>query len=279
MKILILAYDGLDFNLIIKYKLKNILQKINGQISVSNFEHLLTPVIWCTFITGELPEKHGVKGWWTVSSDSKVDLLFYWIWSRYRSNKVLSRAKLRRILNFFGIKIMRPDLNFLKRKGLTTIFDLAQKPIALDVPSYNERMEIRERYSQAIEKGLTWYENEIWNIHLERKERLFNELDSDWDLLMAWFDVADLIQHLYLGRSSKKIFKVYFELDKLTHEILKYSTNDTIILIISDHGMKLSRTSEPVHREMAFYSLNKELGWRPIKFTDYADFIIKTIYK
>jgi predicted AlkP superfamily pyrophosphatase or phosphodiesterase len=273
MKTFILAVDGLEYDLVKKWRLKGLQQKVYGQIDVSNFKHLLTPIIWASFITGELPKRHRVTSWWTFSSNPQVDHMFHWIRYKIPIMRSISQWKLRRLLKLFRLNVRPPGLNDLQRKGLKTIFDYASKPIVIDVPSYNERPSTRERYSKAMDKGIVSYEKEIWRIHYDRVKRIMDKLNIEWDLFMAWIDLADQMGHLYIGKNKLKMLKTYISLDILAHQIRQNLTSNTLFLIVSDHGMELSREGYPEHSNRAFYSFNIDLEWRPLSITDYADFI------
>lgn len=273
MKVFILAIDGLEYNLVKKWHLSDLQQRVCGHVDVSNFKHLLTPIIWASFITGKLPECHGVTSWWTFSSNPQVDSMFHWVRYKVPIIRRMDQWKLRRLLNLFGLTVRTPGLNDLQRKGLKTFFDNASKPIVIGVPSYNERTSTRERYSRAMDKGIVLYEKEIWRVHYERVRRIMDKLNFKWDLFMAWVDLADQMGHLYINKNKLKMLKTYISLETLARRIKQNLSNDTLFLIVSDHGMELSPEGYPEHSNRAFYSFNIDLRWRPLSITDYANFI------
>lgn len=278
MKVFILAIDGLEYTLVSKWRLRNLQQqqKLYGRLDVSNFKHVLTPIIWASFITGVSPETHGVNSWWTFSSNSTLNSLFHWVRYNVPIIKGTSQGKLRRILGHVGLNVSVPMMNDLKRKGLTTIFDLASKPVVIDVPSYNENPETRARYSIAMDHGVKAYENELWKVHKERVGRIMDRLDNEWDLFMAWLDLVDQIGHIYFG-NNQKMLKAYTRLDTLARTIGQNLPDDTLLLIVSDHGMQLSTDGYPEHSNHAFYSFNMDVGWCPQSILDYANFIRKLL--
>jgi predicted AlkP superfamily pyrophosphatase or phosphodiesterase len=248
------------------------MQEVHGYIDVSSFKHLLTPVIWTSFITGKEPHEHGVYSWWRFSRYRWLDRLAHWIRYNVPVIKNLSSAKLKRLLRIFGLKPRLPSREDL---GVPTMFDLIKPSKALFVPGYSEESWIRDYYSKAFEKGVNEAEKAIWYIHSYRKQKLFSELEKsmDWRLFMVWFDLADWIGHLYMGRSKLKVMKAYFELNRLAAKVKEMIPEDTLFIIVSDHGM------EPggYHSPRAFYSFNKDPGWRPRKITDFFHFIILTL--
>lgn len=73
MKCIILGFDGLEYNSVEKFQLDHLKQKEYGKtmipkecfVKVNYFgkERMepFTPLIWSSFLTGKLPEQHGVK--------------------------------------------------------------------------------------------------------------------------------------------------------------------------------------------------------------------------
>lgn len=272
MKVFILAIDGLEYNLVRSWRLKGLQQTIYGWLDVSSFKHILTPIIWASFITGKPPESHGIKSWWIFSSNSLIDSIFHWVRYNVPIIRRMSQGKLRRLTNLLGLDVACPQVRDLKRKGLSTIFDYASKPIVVDVPSYNESPDTRSRYSGAMDRGIEAYENEIWRVHKERVGRIMDALDAEWDLFMAWIDIADQMGHISFG-NKLKMLKTYTRLDTLAQRIWQNLPNGTLFLIVSDHGMQLSINGYPEHSKRAFYSFNMDVEWRPQSILDYANFL------
>jgi predicted AlkP superfamily phosphohydrolase/phosphomutase len=273
LKIFILALDGLEYSLVEKWRLKGLMQKKYGTIDVSEFKDLLTPIMWASFITGQPPEIHGIDSWWTLSSSTKLNSLFHWGYDFLERHRLgVPRFKLRKLLGLFGFDVQSPQKEQLEKKGLHTIFDYAKNPLIIDVPSYNESVETRIRYSKAMEKGISEYEKETWKIHEERVKKIQAGIQGDWDLMMAWIDVADQMGHLYMGQDNMKMFKTYMNLENLAQEIMQTISDEVLLLIVSDHGMTCEN-NYPIHGKRAFYSFNHNVEWEPKSILDYADFI------
>jgi len=227
------------------------------------------PAIWASLITGREPEEHSVYSWWRISRYKLLDKLAHWIRYNVPVIKNMSTAKLKRILSIFGLRIRHSSRENLR---IPTIFDLIKPSVALFVPSYNEELWIREYYFEALERGLEEAEKAFWYVHEYRKRRLFEELEKNsyWKLFIAWFDLADVIGHIYMSRSKLKIMKAYFELNRLAVRVKEMVSKDTLFMIVSDHGMEPGDGHSP----RAFYSFNIDLEWRPRKITDYFNFIL-----
>ena len=268
MKVLILAYDGLEYNLVKRWKLRNLLQvkygKYKAHIS-EKYKEPYTPEAWITIITGTT--NHNIKEWW-VYNNSLEKL-------RYKPPFKWIRGK-RKFLKLIGIKPRLPNKNDLKIK---TIFDLTKKPIPLFIPGYNEPTEPHYRLKKAFEKGLEEYIKTIWQIHYWRKWEFFNILDKEWwDLFMCWFDLADLLGHIFIAKNRMELYKGYVELDKIAMNVKDSIDKNTLLLILSDHGMKAMPDGTGDHSFHGFWSINKNLEWfNPKKATDFYNLIKKSL--
>lgn len=81
--------------------------------------------------------------------------------------------------------------------------------------------------------------------------------------------------HVYIAKNLKSLRKVYLILDELAYEIKKKIPENTIFLIVSDHGMKSELDGTGNHSSHAFYSVNIETDWKPKDITDFYPKIIE----
>lgn len=280
-KTLIVAFDGLDKELIEKFGLENIKQQEYGKIDNKTGIYLIsTSELFASFITGETREKHGISGLakWT---NPKVD----WFENNVGEVSLFKR--------FYGLrKAIYESLNFLnaKKKRYTkedikcpTIFEKIENSRAMYIPSYNPSWfwlsdcETRPlNYGASVgETANFWDEREF---HF-RKRQFMHELESDIvsprDLLMVHFHRPDIHHHLYGDErlpsyDEEKLRKLYRETDKFAAEIKEKALEKGYerIIFMSDHGLP----TETEHNENAFYSSNKELFGNKIpKITDFYD--------
>ena len=155
-----------------------------------------------------------------------------------------------------------------------TFLKFFDKYKAIDMPalSYKEENHKRERgllkgYFQD-EAEIKEYDEVVWRNHEENKKEFFTTLGK-FDLLIAYFNLADAIGHLSFG-VPEKMEKVYIELDAIAKETR--ASVDDHVLIISDHGMKaVGRYGD--HTKNGFYSTNKELGLALPRITDFYKII------
>ncbi|RLE53765.1 MAG: hypothetical protein DRJ26_02990 [Candidatus Methanomethylicota archaeon] len=265
MKVFVLGLDGLEYMLVSKWKLENLMQVKYGYFEVSEeYAHKrggvpYTPIIWASFITGKKPSEHGVRELWTYGKF--LDKLRHLPPIKWIKGK-------RRFLSKLGLK---PKVVGRETLNCPTIFDVINPSIAVNVPSYNESTHLHRRLSEAFYRGLEEYEKEIWRVHEERKKATYDALRSGyWKLFMTYFDLADLLGHLHFIKRPFKLLKAYLELNNLAGELQSRVPNDTVFLIISDHGMEPSGDGVTGnHSKRAFWSLNLNEKWEPRDFTDF----------
>lgn len=78
----------------------------------------------------------------------------------------------------------------------------------------------------------------VWNGYRENRAELFDALDRNYELVMFFTPLADLIGHLYFG-SEREMEEVYTELNALVSYVVeKTKDKDTTIIGVSDHGME-----------------------------------------
>jgi len=158
--------------------------------------------------------------------------------------------------------------------NLKTIFDYAEKPIALWVPAYNPHPSywhpnFRNLAAKAksSHNDFLVFEKEMLNLFYEQRNKLLNKLDGNWDLLMAHFNLIDSLGHILpKGRMIKYVVLVA----KMVSEIKKRLKN-TVILLVSDHGVN--------HTPNAFYSSNIKLGLNNPKITEFFNVIVSLLQK
>lgn len=281
MRVFILAIDGLDYNLVIRWSLKNLMQKKCGIISLSPEYYLssekipYTPIIWGSFITGRRPHEHGAK----LLLSTNINLL-----NIIRRFPVIKYIKGKRdLLEKIGISpwiyMHIANKNDL---GIRTMFDIIKNSVAIWVPAYNPRDDLYWSLREAIKKGIKEYESTIWHVHKIRYLETIKQLKntSNWELFMTYFDLADLLGHLYISKKRYKLYIAYKKLDKLAGELKLITKNNTFFLIVSDHGMLPGKDGLfGVHSNYAFWSYNLDLEWIPKDITDFYYKIMNLIKK
>jgi len=109
----------------------------------------------------------------------------------------------------------------------------------------------------------------------DKKRRVAEILGSDWDLIMVWTKLLDIIGELAYG--LPEMYRAYRAADAYVQKLSRELGDDCILLVVSDHGMKrLEGTrSFGMHTDRAFWSLNFETDWRPKSVTDFYGKIVE----
>ena len=271
MRVLILAYDGLEYELVMKWKLKNIMQKRYGKYRSAispRYGKPHTPSAWTTIITGKPPEEHGIDDWWSFGK--VLD------WIRYKPPLKWIKGK-RLFLRKLGIEL-KPKIVGREHIRHKTIFDLTAPSIAVNVPAWNEPTEPHEEYAEALKKSVNEYLRVVWKWHKKRVNNFWDSFHKDWKLLMAWFDLVDIIGHVCIAKCTRELWKGYIALDKLAKDVSQKIQEDTLLLIISDHGMKPTPDGTGDHSRHGFWSINKDLEWfNPREAIDFYQLIRKAL--
>jgi len=268
MKVFILALDALEYDFVEKWNLKYLKQKVYGRIELGDRynpswgDEPYTPIVFHSFISGLPPEEHKIE---SVATYGRA-LNFIRKLIKFVPNK-------RKIAKIFGIT---PQALTRKHYEHKTIFDEVYPSLAIDVPTYN--LEIRDwhlDWKTGINKQKI---KAIWASYLRRKKQIFNALKNQhmWKLCMAYIRVADLLGHIYIVKKTLKLLNCYLELNSLAGNVQKLLSKNTILLIMSDHGMEPSGDGVTGrHSKHAFWSLNIDTGWRPKDITDFYPKIIE----
>lgn len=263
MKMLILAIDGLQKNVVEKLNLKNFLQKYNGELDIPLVDKYNTgkmvafsPIVWTAFLTGR----------W------KADVDHFYRW------------------NFNLMNVIKKRFPFLKGKGLGRLLSHVG---AREVPQITEFPTIfsgknRKFYNFIC---LGWNKKkwaEACNMFFDHKFSLqellnrwrklrdaeakeFLEDKRKYNLLGFYTAYLDYFGHFFFKDYNRHIlFDAYREMNDWIGRIIKQKDYDCN-LIISDHGFD----NEGNHSEKGFWSCNVCLNPIPKKITDFYNLIAR----
>lgn len=272
IRVFILGLDALDCKLVEKWRLTHLLQKRHGSFKVGSEYYdpyaegtPYSPPIWVTIITGRKPEEHGVNRWWTYGR--LLDKIRYMPVIRHIRGK-------RKLLWRLGLK---PHVVNRKDVKVPTIFDVVKPSMAVNVLGYNFPTEYSRITAVALEKGgVKEYVRAIWRVYDSMVLDTFKALEENrkWRLFMTYFNIADLLGHVY-NMNPLKMFKVYSRLNQLAKSLQEAVPEDTFFLIMSDRAMKAGKNGVGEHADYAFWSLNIETDWAPKDFTDFYPQILR----
>jgi len=287
MSTLVIAFDGLDKELIEEFELKHIPQKEFGKIdNHTDISNIVTSELFASFITGTTSEKHGVKSlvkW----SNPKIENFE----NRVSDSELFNKFKNLRHAIFESVNSLEAQKRKYRKEDLRidTFFEEIKNSRAIFVPSYNPSTfwmigaDLEPiKYGYSLEETADHYETRE---HIHRKKELFNELENDLiearDLLMCHFHKSDTLQHLYGDKhvgvyNEDKLKTLYKQIDSLAEKIKNKAQEKGYdkIIFMSDHGLPSAGT---VHNKNAFYSANFELfGDQEPHITDFHDKIVDT---
>lgn len=271
-KTLLVAFDGMDRELMEKYSCNKLLSmyETGGIDNKSNIFRIWTVELFTSLITGKNYEQHGVKA--LDKWDNKfVDFLEKNMerYSFFRNFNGL-RNKFWRILGFERLDYTPEDYS------QDTLFDKISDSVSIDVPGYDVLLDKGGgKISTHGVDGAVEYQS--W-IHEKKKEDLMNAIDEEHSFVMAHFHKVDHFHHWFWDVGKEKpVKRIYEEFDDFAEEIMKRAEGRyEYIIFMSDHGLP----TEHQHNENAFYSCNKALfPEKTPHITDFHDKILDNVGK
>lgn len=266
MSVLVVAFDGLDYNLIQNFSCSSLQQAEFGTIDNETGIHTrVTGELFASFITGELPEKHGIRGLKKWTNPGLAPYMEHIERFRY-SGLLVSVLKSIRRLELEKRTYHQDDL------PIPSLFEKIPKSQDIEVPAYT-----KQTLHDRIWTGLSLY-NDLNLCDRDskaefeyRKKRLFEELHEPHDFLMCHFIRPDTVQHITTDMDDLE--ELYGEMDSLSEEILNSNHNYDTVIFMSDHGIP----EGDEHNTRAFYSSNRELFDDTPHITDFHDKILSLI--
>lgn len=183
------------------------------------------------------------------------------LWSSFLTGKNMEKQALKDLWNF-RVNVKQ------------TFFSSFKKWHAIDVPGFTY---IKERHEKEREMLKAFFDKKIsveeydeiaFTNHKLAKEEFFEVIEKDFEILMGYFALADVIGHLSFGIKSKMKI-IYKELDEIAKKARKKAEK---LLIISDHGMRaIGRFGD--HSNYGFYSISEEIDLKNPKITEFRKII------
>jgi len=249
MKVIVIGIDGLEYEHVIKYRLQNLMLAQYGKTDLSDFNLVVTPLIWSSFLTGEI-NRYMIG---TFVKSYKFRSTFLWSMARILIKKAKSSlpAFIRKPLDKLQIKIttnpMRKTSSYLKNHNVRTILE-EFKSWYITIPGYNHEWDTYSSLlmTRAVEeftrtgkfgKACMEYEKYTINDYLQRKKMFLNSLKEDYQFWFFYTDLIDALLHLFIS-DKLRVMRYYYEADRFVGEVRKLSPSDAMIFVISDHGMK-----------------------------------------
>lgn len=279
-KVLVIAFDGLDHDLIQEYGCEALQQQEFGQIdNDTGITKRVTSELFASFITGETHEDHGVTGL-NKFENERLNT----IEDRFGGLLPMKKTKGLRYSLYAAINSIGGGKKRTYRSEdlkATTLFEEIPGAISLNVPAYDRNAWIDMGPAAILEKhGIEAVERHLEAEHEHRKRELFEQLGKHpAPLLMAHFHYPDTIQDIFhkFGEEQEedgRIPDTYERMDRLAETIIEEADGYDTIIFMSDHGLP----DQTEHNKRAFYSCNRELFPDRIPhITDFHDRILELI--
>ncbi len=253
--IVILMLDGLDIKFVLKYSYKNIVLKY-PRIKVHDFRFLFTPYIWEMFLTGRKRRFFLLEFRRNIFNIIKI-------FNGYFDNMSIFKKFKEYILpfKFYLYLRIRPEETFLK---------FFKNFSAINVPLINYPVELIKKQKEIVDeifKGnlskdkLLEFSLEMFN---KTKKMLMNNLGNDYDLILCYFDILDVLQHFF-NENIYMLINIYKEIDKIVGYCLDFSKH---VMIITDHCFGY-KNGKGFHTRYFFYTFSKEPKFFPERIDEF----------
>lgn len=243
MTYVVLGFDGLEFELVEEFSLRNLKQKAYCKLSLEDFPVPSTPLIWSSMLTGS-PVKDLIEEFMRFPRSLR--------WDKSWKMRLIRKITPRRVRVFIGDKFLSsysPNVNvagYLREKKIPTIFD-EMKSWTNGIPGYDvERKEARRRTRWIDALGNDEKERKILDSfrkkHDARVRDLFEVLQKkeEYSLFFFYDNWLDIAGHMEMGRKLR-IMNKYLEVNSVVGKVKKRLDleGEDILYVVSDHGMKL----------------------------------------
>ncbi len=288
LRVFVLALDGLEYKLVKRWRLMNLLQSyhgvfkiqrqyfITGPLKWANYRIIAspyTPIIWTSFLTGKEPRDHGVK---ELRTYVKIPEVLRYLKVIHRVKKVINGVLGLGLGRLLGI--LPPFIVDKRDIPYPTIFDVVKNSIAVWFICYNEPSWIFNMISNTLKSDLAKVPKVLGRIYKLRKRKVFKNIHANWKLFGAYFEIADILGHLYIVKRPLVMLRVYLELNRLVKGLKSNMPDDTAFIIVSDHGMRPSPDKIwGIHSNHAFWSSNVRLPFKPRDHTDFFYLILELL--
>lgn len=294
-RVFVLGLDCLEYNLVEEMNLEVFKQKEYGKLDVPiNGRCPVTSAVWASFLTGKSPKEHGIKTL-KICNNPIAQFLNELVTIRMAGGRKALKPKttvhlkdeskgLNALLKFLRgqKKLLRKIMkkietpHYPSREDLEygTILDEVSKSKEYNFPFYSANFEEKSKpmqdyldekisFEDFIETEMSTLRKDLAEIEKELKE------DENWKLLLSYTYPIDSLSHILFAR-KEKLKEVYLELSDLVTNILKKVPENTLIFLISDHGIDFD---SGFHSNHGFFSCNKKLNLKNPQIKELKDII------
>jgi len=271
-KVIVIGIDGLEYNFVKEWRLKNIMQKKYCMLDLSDYTIVATPPIWGSMLTGEIDQEimdKWIKRREILGDEGKVKQKW---WAKFGSTilpKSVSLWMWKTIFrNRLGGNLFETTSNYIMEKNVHNLFELFKNPWTNGVPGYNWREDFRKHnvmQQEASDGDNARYIRYIEDSYHNSKKQLLAALESKTFDLVFWYEkILDSICHASHTKPIN-LMGYYLEMNELIG-IVKEKHPNSVIYIVSDHGMERKKGGYWWHSNHAFFSSsNGELIEKPFQ--------------
>ncbi|RLE88649.1 MAG: hypothetical protein DRJ67_01375 [Thermoprotei archaeon] len=289
MRLLILGLDGLDPDLVERWRMDWFKLKFHGRHYVGVLKKLYTPIVWGSILTGLNVEEHGYGLRELREKRSREAFKSRVLRRLYLLRLRLTRRRLgvRKLLVKLGLVNPYPPAimhdHLLARTFLEELKARGYSVAAIEVPSYNEsrneyyRSRIDALATAPFSRRVELVEEALEDTR-ERVERGVKCVEEGHDLIFIYTPLPDVAFHMAVGPTLKvKVWlrSVHYALYEMLRPLMKLARERGYeVLMLSDHGFDLR---SGYHSEYGFWSTTVKPPYRPSSILDFHDLVMQLV--
>jgi len=240
MRVIILGFDGLDYNRVKKYinylptfrKLRNFVGRLESTIPPN------TAPAWVSMFTGKNPAEHGIYGLINAETRKIVnynDIRSKKLWDYLKDlrfcivNVPMTYPPDKNINGLIVSGLPAPNNDFKKITYPRVWLHVLENKIGL--PRDIDEIEFRKKYYKNLNKAFEF----LLDLIDERAEAYLKLVKLyKFDVFWFVFRETDVIQHFY--RDEMKILGIYRKVDEILLKFLREMKSGDWLIVVSDHG-------------------------------------------
>lgn len=291
MRLAIVGLDGLDPDLVERWRMDWFKQRAWGRHYVGFISVPHTPVAWSCFLTGLNVEEHGYSFSESIEKRTREGFRSSFLYKLYllRKRIPIKKLGLRKLLIKLGlIDPYSPSImpqHLLENTFLRELEVEGYRVVAIEVPGYSERVNEYYRstvwnYVFAPFREKSRFVEELMEVTKERVLKASEYVEQGYDLVFTYTSLPDSAFHLvprptlkgavWLRTTCYKLYNIVKPLLEVAYR------NGYAILMVSDHGFNLKNYN---HSDYGFWSLSIEppSWWRVSSILDFKENILKLV--